>query len=1379
MSSSKGRGAGGNQICRQFQKGACRYGSRCKFSHDPSSAWSRPSRASRPAQVSVTRAYFPDECDGDRSSQLIDHLASALTDHTYLCQVWDTTLQLFARLDEQVNHRTVQTLVIEGLKAITATIQLPQNATPDHVKMVEKFLRSLSHPELVNSVSLSTRVDKMYRAFSGQDGEEGLRFIQGYCDLLSKNFPLVQSLQEGKGIKAIMNDMLVVTSQLFARVPQRRQNDQLAAVFNSVEGLLAVAQKNDEVSEIDYNSFMARISAMRSAAIRGRSDTQNRAMDEKIEAPGGRHDNDFDNISDIEIFPTYSEIMSDKPEYLPSTLLTALNIVEDPLQRYVDTMFRLMRHDIFGPMKTVLKTLLAQASDSRTPTLSNNDARASVYQQASIRSIFVNDRNELEAVVSFQGLPHVLTRSLPDQTDWWKNSSRLEEGSLIAFLSRADGKNRMLFLQVTVKNASQVDHGVKWSRYPSTLVSKNKISSFTVKLVNSSSKDLDHLCDLFQQKAQGFLVDFPGLIPATFHPVLANLQRVQREGDLAFRQWILPSAHGNLKNIPPPAYSRHPEFVFNLDRIAQGEMKLDTKEPIESFSLSELEEKSGLDHGQCRGLVDALTKEYSLIQGPPGTGKSFLGQKIIEVLTAPTTTMNMGPILIVCYTNHALDQFLKHILDSGIIKLVRIGSRSEAPELEDKNILVVSKSTKKTGSETNTLSYTGKALDEAMEKVSSVLSTLDNRSTQPTWADLDEFLLEHHELIHSQLKAGSPRRYDNSKTKDPLVSWLGRRPATSSSRNGSQENLAKLITKAEWDVRALSNQERWELVDSWLSGASVSDNSALHDALKEADGHRAAMNSVREEVRRRTLMNSKIIGMTTTSLAKNIDTLRRVGIRVVICEEAAEVTEAHMLSALMPGVEHFIQIGDHKQLRPQINDYNLSLESSSKTKWQLDRSQFERRAMGEPGLEPVPVAQLSVQRRMRPGISRLIRRVYPSLEDHKSVGGFPNVVGMRQDLFWLDHRHLEDSQFGNGSIRSHSNRWEVSMATALVRHLVRQGAYDSSDIALLTPYTGQLKQLKAALSNEFEIRLNEADQKKMTEEEAWMASLNGRPVEVPEKFVKKPLLQTLRVATVDNFQGEEAKVIVVSLVRSNNSRQVGFLATENRINVLLSRAQHGMYLIGNANTYQNVPMWADVHQQISEAGNVGTELEICCPRHPETSIVCSEPRDFKDKSPDGGCAELCGKPLECGHKCKSKCHSDMMHQNTPCNEPCDRPRHDCGHKCRKLCKDDCGSCEANTGGLKLSCCHVLKNATCNERKSIGDIICQTKVQKRLELCNHLVPTECLGHPDEIKYYERVKCISRCGQKLECGHVCGSMCSDCTIENGWGPMYEHQPCPSCK
>ena len=60
----------------------------------------------------------------------------------------------------------------------------------------------------------------------------------------------------------------------------------------------------------------------------------------------------------------------------------------------------------------------------------------------------------------------------------------------------------------------------------------------------------------------------------------------------------------------------------------------------------------------------------------------------------------------------------------------------------------------------------------------------------------------------------------------------------------------------------------------------------------------------------------------------------------------------------------------------------------------------------------------------------------------------------------------------------------------------------------------------------------------------------------PDKSIleRKKLLDTIRLATVDNFQGEEAKVVVVSLVWSNAGNKVGFLQTANRINVLLSRA---------------------------------------------------------------------------------------------------------------------------------------------------------------------------------------------------------------------------------
>jgi helicase required for RNAi-mediated heterochromatin assembly 1 len=50
---------------------------------------------------------------------------------------------------------------------------------------------------------------------------------------------------------------------------------------------------------------------------------------------------------------------------------------------------------------------------------------------------------------------------------------------------------------------------------------------------------------------------------------------------------------------------------------------------------------------------------------------------------------------------------------------------------------------------------------------------------------------------------------------------------------------------------------------------------------------------------------------------------------------------------------------------------------------------------------------------------------------------------------------------------------------------------------------------------------------------------------------------------VDNYQGQENEVIILSLARANNEGDIGFLKIRNRVNVALSRAKCGMYVVGN------------------------------------------------------------------------------------------------------------------------------------------------------------------------------------------------------------------------
>ena len=83
----------------------------------------------------------------------------------------------------------------------------------------------------------------------------------------------------------------------------------------------------------------------------------------------------------------------------------------------------------------------------------------------------------------------------------------------------------------------------------------------------------------------------------------------------------------------------------------------------------------------------ALTSELCLIQGPPGTGKTYIGLKIVNVLLKNFHNLKLKePILIVCYTNHALDQFLEGI-SQFTEQLVRVGGRSKSEILSKYNLI--------------------------------------------------------------------------------------------------------------------------------------------------------------------------------------------------------------------------------------------------------------------------------------------------------------------------------------------------------------------------------------------------------------------------------------------------------------------------------------------------------------------------------------------------------------------------------------------------------------------------------------------------------------------------------------------------------------------
>lgn len=132
--------------------------------------------------------------------------------------------------------------------------------------------------------------------------------------------------------------------------------------------------------------------------------------------------------------------------------------------------------------------------------------------------------------------------------------------------------------------------------------------------------------------------------------------------------------------------------------------------------------------------------------------------------------------------------------------------------------------------------------------------------------------------------------------------------------------------------------------------------------------------------------------------------------------------------------------------------------------------------------------------------------------------------------------------------RSRSNIHEAKYLAALCRYFIQQG-YKRQQITILTMYTGQLIQLKK---------------------------------EMPRDF-----FSGVRVCAVDNFQGEENDIILLSLVRSNEEGNIGFLRIHNRVCVALSRAKQGFYCIGNMDLMcEKEKLWKNIIDDMQGRGKV-------------------------------------------------------------------------------------------------------------------------------------------------------------------------------------------------
>lgn len=246
--------------------------------------------------------------------------------------------------------------------------------------------------------------------------------------------------------------------------------------------------------------------------------------------------------------------------------------------------------------------------------------------------------------------------------------------------------------------------------------------------------------------------------------------------------------------------------------------------------------------------------------------------------------------------------------------------------------------------------------------------------------------------------------------------------------------------------------------------------------------------------------------------------------------------------------QHLILLGDHLQLKPSTTDYTIE------TDYNLGVSLFERMVNNN-----IPYHTLNVQYRMRPEIASLISpSIYPELTNHESVEQFPSVRGFGKNMYFISHDNLE-----NDANTSKENTYEAKFLIRLAVYLL-QNQYEPKDITILATYLGQVEVLRKER----------------------------------KKIHKNDDLQNIQITSVDNFQGEENKIILLSLVRNNTENKIGFLSIENRACVALSRAKEGFYVMGNmAQLSRKSKLWRNIGMTFKRFKAIGKNLPLKCHKH--------------------------------------------------------------------------------------------------------------------------------------------------------------------------------------
>lgn len=356
-------------------------------------------------------------------------------------------------------------------------------------------------------------------------------------------------------------------------------------------------------------------------------------------------------------------------------------------------------------------------------------------------------------------------------------------------------------------------------------------------------------------------------------------------------------------------------------------------------------------------------------------------------------------------------------------------------------------------------------------------------------------------------------------------------------RIGHPSRILDSVQQYALDVRLYSSDEgqivnevKKEL-DFTLDKASKTKRKGDRHALyQEAKALRKELRVREKTVLESTIRNAQVILSTLNGAASKI--LFGEQFDVVMIDEASQALEAESWIAIQKGSK-LILAGDHLQLPPTIQSKKGAAQKA------LSLTLFERllNLYGDS-----VKTLLNIQYRMHIDIMSFSSDYFyegklvcgAGVENRLLIDleGIEETDDTSIPLVFIDtcnHDFMETSSGGFGDDEgSKSNAGEVELVKEYVRTLVKAGVKDS-DIVVISPYSAQIANLKIALKEEF---------------------------------------SNIELGTVDGIQGREKECVILSLVRSNDRGEVGFLAESRRLNVAITRPKRHLCLVGNSQTLE-------------------------------------------------------------------------------------------------------------------------------------------------------------------------------------------------------------------